>query len=119
MKKYNLFSLLVAPFLLLSSYASYAADSYEVKGYVADVYYRVTAESDKTICYVAIDTKDNNYYNKRFHASKSIDVCSFAERAKILNEKVLMQADVDTTAGSSNDITSMHFADTGSKWWRQ
>lgn len=66
MLKNKVVCLLAAPFLSLFSYASYAVDSYEVKGYVADVSYQVTAESDKTICHVAIDTKDNNYYSKKF-----------------------------------------------------
>nr|ACJ10094.1 conserved hypothetical protein [Bacteriophage APSE-4] len=112
MLKIKLFSLVAIPFLLLSSYTSYAADKYTITGAVENVSYN---DSSAWPCYVAVNGEnDNQGRSNYFHAAKNTSICGLAERAKILNYRVKIYAEVDNGA---NIVHQIEFANTQSKYW--
>lgn len=109
MLKIKLFSLVAIPFLLLSSYTSYAGEKYTITGAVENVSYN---DSPTWPCYVAVNGESGR--STYFHAAKNTSICGLAERAKILNYRVTMYAEVDPGA---NIIYKIEFANTQSKYW--
>ncbi|AAF03953.1 hypothetical protein CJJ18_09265 [Candidatus Williamhamiltonella defendens] len=113
MLKIKLFSLVAIPFLFLSSYTSYAGDKYTITGAVENVSYN---NSPTWPCYIAVDGEDDGKGGRRnyFHAANNTSICGLAERAKILNYRVKIYAEVDTGA---NIVYQIEFANTQSKYW--
>lgn len=113
MLKNKVVCLLAAPFLLLSSYSSFA-EEYTLTGPVESVSYN---DGTAWPCYIAVTRLNDNDSGRtnHFHASKSISICQFAERAKVLNYNVKIDAYTDSGA---NVVTAVEFADTKAEYWK-
>lgn len=95
---------------------------YAITGAVEDVVYTNTGH-----CYIAIDVdsiinfKKNSYHKgdaaHRFHRVTNQELCRFAERQRTTKDKVFAYCLRIPGTTLNNEIISIQFNGTNSKWW--
>lgn len=86
------------------------AETYILRGSVESVSY---TDSDKWPCYVAVrDSRSSR--SLYYHASKTVEICHFAERYKEFPKDVILRGVVDDGA---NIVATLELADNEAMYW--
>lgn len=86
---------------------------YRLIGNVESVYYYSSSK-----CYIAVTDSREPARSNKFHSSITHqDACKFAERAKILGKRIILDAKIDGGSDVANNVVGVGFADTEARFW--